>query len=584
MSRPWHQPLAAALAAVALAGCDCGQKVQKVSAALGDVPEELPFGLVAVGDSFSQTLLLRAVTNVDLHLKATIDGTDAPFHFDTPPPDTIPGNGTVELSLSFSPPAVDTWAATLVIETDDLDKGRGNKRVVLSGSGKSPQLSVTPDHLELSAIACPATAHSDRCVDQKSVTLENVGEVRLTLDKVEIVAKAPGGTVPAGLALARLVSTSALEPGEKLEVPIRWKPSTALVPGPGGADFEALLVVPSNDPKNARVELPLFAHGDPNRPPLACLQVLEVTRRAYAVDAGGLVHVTTVGVPASDFTCASAADQCVPGEVQVRPGMTVKLTSAGVDAAGLPCTVDPEGDAISYSWSISARPDESRARPSPDGQPAAAVEIDAVGKYTVNLVVRDSLQLAGAAQLVLNAIPRDDISLQLAWQDASGADLDLHLLVDAGPHVTVPARLFCTQDCFFFNPAPNWLDPTSPLDDPHLLRDDQGTAGQLESLSLVAAPPGSRFRVAVHEYDKGAGPGAITPKVSVRLKGAVFGPFSPTTPLSGTDDVWVAAEIVFPATGAPTATASQVHLAPTDVPDPDAGHFTRFGGTVGSCN
>lgn len=565
------------------AACSCGEKVQTVEPSVGELPDELPFGLVAVGDSLSQTVQVQALTTAELTLSAVIEEAGGPFTLEAQPPPFVEGKGTVELSIRFTPPAVDTYAGTLVITTNDPDRARAVKRIVLSGTGKSPQISVTPSHLDLTAIACPPTARSPRCVDEQAVTIENVGEVRLSLDKVEVVAET-GGRLPTGLALARLVSTSALEPGEKLDVAVRWKPSVADVPGPEAKDFKATLVIPSNDPANAKLEVPLAAHADPNHAPGACAQVLEVTKRAYTVQSDGTVKVSNVSVPAIQYTCASAADQCVPGEIQVRPGMTVKLTSAGVDSAGQPCTVDPEGDALSYSWSLASRPDESRANPSPDAQAATAIEIDAVGKYTVTLVARDSLLLAGTAQLVLNAIPRDDISVQLAWQDASGVDLDLHLLADAGPGVTDPARLFCVNDAFFFNPAPNWFETTNPLDDPRLLRDDQGTAGQLESLGLQAAPAGSRYRVVVHEYDRGSGPASVTPKVSIRLKGAVFGPYTPAAPLTGTDDAWVAAEIVFPANGsAPTASPLQQHLVPTNDPDPVAGQYTRFQGSVGAC-
>ncbi len=545
--------LALLVTALGGAACDCGSSVAVVKPALGELPDELPFGLVAVGDTLSQTIQLRAMTGAELKLVSVrIEESDVPFSLDAAPPEVIEPLGTVELSLTFAPTAVETYSATLLVQTDDPEPTRGTRRILLSGSGKSPQIAVTPERLTLSAIACPPTATSPRCSHTEEVTIENIGEVRLSLDKVQLAAK-EGGTLVPGLALAREVSATTLEPGQTLKVPVRWKPAATLDLGVDG-NFEAELRVASNDPAKPGIVVPIAAHADPNGPPVACAQVLEITRRAYVVN-NGQVTVSTVGVPASEYTCASAADQCTPGEIQVRPGMTVKLTSA-------PCSEDPEGDTLSYVWSIPTKPTDSRAKASPDALKETAIEIDAVGRYEARLTVRDSLNLAASADLVLNAIPRDDISVQLSWADApaQSADLDLHLVLTEGPGVAVPGSPFCELDCFWQNPMPAWMDP-GPNDDPRLLLDDQGSKAQLESITLSAAPAGSRYRVFVHDYEHTSGAAGVTPQISIRLKGATFGPFSPGAPLSGpgtrgTGDLWAAAEIVFPADGsAPTATA-----------------------------
>lgn len=592
------------LAGIFFAGCDCGTRVQKIDPAVGLVDEVLDFGMVAVGDTVSLSLDVSALTAAELSLTASIEEADAPFAIDGDVPAIVSGNDSVTIRVTFTPPAVETYAATLVIVTNDPDRAKARQRVVLAGTGKSPQLAVTPAQLSLSAIACPASANSPRCSDEASIIVENVGEVRLRLDKVEVIASG-AGPVPAGLGLAKLVNTSSLDPGQTLEVPVRWKPTPAVVPGPAAVDFNAVLSIVNNDPAQLKVEIPIVAHGEPNQAPSACARISKVTRRAYTV-ANGQVRQTTACVPPSEYGCvaladkacqsdaecgggscrsnkcsvsdACLADDCAPAEAPVRPGMTVTLS------ASTACTVDPEGDLLAYAWSLVSKPDESRARPTPDQKAETSLEIDAVGTYEAGLVVRDSLLLSGSAKIKLNAIPRDDISLQLAWQDAAGVDLDLHLLADAGPSVVSDARLFCVQDCFFFNPSPSWFDVTSPLDDPRLLRDDQGTAAQLESLSLEAAPAGSRYRVVVHEYAKGSGSSAVTPNLTVRLKGTESGPFTPTVPLSGAEDVWVAARIEFPADGsAPTVTALQQHLVPTDDPNPGPGEYTRFQNAVGSC-
>jgi hypothetical protein len=99
----------------------------------------------------------------------------------------------------------------------------------------------------------------------------------------------------------------------------------------------------------------------------------------------------------------------------------------------------------------------------------------------------------------------------------------------------------------------------------------------------VAAPPSSKFRVAVHVFDQGSVSQGITPKLQIRLKGQDFGPWSPTVPLTGTGDVWVGAELDFDSSGAPSAKQLDLHLTPTTDPNPTATEYPTFEGVVGAC-
>lgn len=529
------------------AACSCeegGTGSVKPRLELND--ESVDFGLVAVGDRAVQVLRLSAATSAALDLTVRLEDEAGVFALENDPvPTRIDGRGDVDLRLVFTPTADEVYAATLVIGTNDPDTANGNRRILLSGEGKSPQITVLPDHLDLSAIGCPPNAQSSRCTDEDKVVLENTGLVTLTLGTVEIVPKAGGQAVP-NLALARLVSTTSLAPGETLEVPVRWKPAPGQAPA-GGADYEAVLRVPSNDPEKPVIEVALRARADPNTAPQACIEVTAITRLTYKDDGSGEAIVTPV--PESDWFRDDA-----PGVLQVEPGMTVEFS---LDAAPA-CSFDPEGEEFSsIVWSVPAKPELSRASFPQDGLRTVRLTIDAVGEYGVSVVVRDSLGLTGAAQLAINAIPRDDLFVQLSWSgtDADKSDVDLHLLVDAGGSIPGEAHLFCRQDIFVFNPKWDVFDTPSVTDDPVFLRDDQGSAGRLESVALEAAPAGSRFRVAAHYYrvDQ-ATTRNVTPSLTIRLKGDSFGPFTATSPISAENDVWIGAEIVFPESGTPTAT------------------------------
>lgn len=526
---------------VTFGACDCETGIQGVSPHLGPSDDSIDFGQVAVGDSAVQTLRLAALTSADVEITVTLDVNDAgAFSFPTAAPEVVSGNGFVDVKLSFEPAEATVYAATLDIVSNDPEVGRARRRVLLSGEGKRAELTVSPEALELSAIACPASATSELCSDEGRVVLKNTGLVNLNLGQIEISKKDSGEVVP-NLTLAKAVTTTRLRPGETLEVPVRWKPAPAQAQTDSQDRYEMVLRIPSNNASRPVWDVPIFAHADENEPPKACVNVVGVTRREYEYQAGQLKMVTKAVEPV-------LAD----GVLQVRPGCAVTV-SASSDT-GIPCTFDPEGEAVASQWSVN-RPEKSRTDMTPKTTVESAFEVDAAGEYEVKLVVSDGLGQTGQATLAVNAEPRDDLFVQLSWETDELVDFDLHLLVDAGP-LTLDglttsysqASLFCDQDTFFANPNPNLFDEDKVEDNPRLLRDDQGSAGRLESISLEEVPDGSRFRVAVHYFD---GVGAATPTLSIRLRGA-SAPISLTGAAMATKNgTWFGAEIDFPAGAQP---------------------------------
>ena len=155
----------------------------------------------------------------------------------------------------------------------------------------------------------------------------------------------------------------------------------------------------------------------------------------------------------------------------------------------------------------------------------------------------------------IDAVPDDDLFAQLTWEGApSGIDLDIHLLADSGPGIAGKASLFCIDDCFFYNPAPTWFTPSTGDEIPHLLRDDQGTSGDIESVDLVTAPPNSSYRIAAHYW---SGVGSATPTITVLHKSTVLGTYTLGMPqlLSNAYDTWFAVSVAFDASGTPTVSA-----------------------------
>ncbi len=566
---------------IAFGACTCSTTVKRAKPSVVISPDRLDFDIAPVGavTPNATPITLLALTQADVTLSDVhVEGDGAAaFTVEKPVAQSVPGNGTAMIQVDFAPTSTDVFAAVLVIATDDAD--HPTTRIALSGTGGLPKVSVLPDHLSLSARACPANSNMPICEAHATVAVANAGAVRLDLSKIEF---APGA---AGLSLPNALSLSPLEKGGSISVTVSYRPTAA-------GDATAKLRIVSSDPATPEVFVPITLHADPDQPPIACLAVTQVTRRKYVC---------------ADTACSSykVIQETVdpkewgdPHAPRVRPGSTVSLTAD----ANLPgCSADPEGDALAYTWTLGGSatplPQESRAQlqsdSPPSGRPADAykkIEIDAAGHFAVGLHVADSIGLGADDTLIIDAIPRDDIAVELAWgkdpttgteQDTLGIDLDLHLLAPGG-------KLWCTLDCFWDNPNPAWPDVADPNQHPRLLRDDTGTAVRLENTVLTTAQAGATYQVLVYYFTANGGASSAVPSVIVRTcpptaDGSACVPSAPLTfnapfPLTTPRQYWQAATITWPSKlgDQPTVTAG----SQTSQTDP----FPGFPGDVAKCN
>jgi hypothetical protein len=68
---------------------------------------------------------------------------------------------------------------------------------------------------------------------------------------------------------------------------------------------------------------------------------------------------------------------------------------------------DPDGDPITYLWTLAERPEGSSAMLSTSTDPRTALRTDVAGRYRVRLTVHDGLQRSPEAELVVLAIAAD---------------------------------------------------------------------------------------------------------------------------------------------------------------------------------
>jgi hypothetical protein len=548
---------ASAVILLLVSGCNCTQTFNKVQPALQMDDAPLDFGEVAVNSkSLPRTVTLKAITGAAITIAATIeDDAEGVFNIEAPNPKTVPANGKTSISVTFSPKAVKPYAATLVVTSNDPNPSRSVHHISLSGSGESPQIAVDKTSLGLSAVACPAGASSVRCRDEQTVTIKNTGLVNLTLGIVKIVGADASTMPPANLSLKALVSTATILAGDTQPVTIVWRPhGDANVANSQTGDLTARLEIPSDDPANPVIYVTLNAHSDPAEAPHLCLNALQVMQRHYVASTGGAPMATNQ--PVSTTQWVTPGDATVIHDVL--PGMTVTFTtlpfteSAGVRSVDTvtqqhaPCTYDPQGLDLTTTWSLTSQPAKSRsgvAGTSDSGVSSAdgVLPIDAAGEYVVTVRVADSLGLFNTASMTLHAPEHDDLLTQASWPDA-GEDLDLHLIVDQGPNVTVPGTFLSSQDCYWQKPSPNWFNEGAD-EQPVLLRDDQGVSGQLETINLITAPINSVYRAVVHHFD-----GSTSTKPSLDFQSDARTGAIPTITASrgiARNEIWIGAKIEF---------------------------------------
>lgn len=437
----------------------------------------LDFGKVLVGAPAAKGLSVVSASNVALDLAAaTIEGDAAGAFRVVAFPTSLGPQGSGRIDLEFTPPALGDFAATLVLATTDPDSPA---RVALAGRGSVPKLRVVPEcRAPCSGFAVaddpPAIDFGARRPSRSgsadpawpTVTLLNEGELPVTIESITLQGDAAFGTSQS------LAATGfPIAPGAGQSVHVTFEPVTAR------AQYAATLVVESQDPAHPRIEVALTGALAPPPAPTVCAALVE----AQGPDGSISKPRDGEGNPAFDGA-----------QPPVQPGKTASVTfSANSDRFlaqpdATRCTTSPETGRVGmrYAWSVVERPIESRAALGGEATAEPTMKIDAIGRYRVRLVATDANGQTGSAEVAFDAWPRRDLVAQLSWKEV-GVDLDLHL---------VRPGASCGGSCVFdpsgdlngYSALTGTFDwgQTGLEDDPRLDRDDQGTQGGIETVSL----------------------------------------------------------------------------------------------------
>lgn len=198
------------------------------------------------------------------------------------------------------------------------------------------------------------------------------------------------------------------------------------------------------------------------------------------------VVVTLIGNGGGDFAYPEAVIDC-PVQVLITGPEYVNLDGSG--------SFDPDGLDLLYSWELVRAPVGSSSTLSVLDSERDNVDVllDLAGIYEVQLTVENSNQTPSVpTKCVMQAIPEDDIRVELIW-DGTSSDLDLHL----ANAVDIP--LFGgDDDANWCNPSPDWGSNGSD-DDPRLDIDDRGGLGP-ENINILDPADGA-YPVRVHYFE-----------------------------------------------------------------------------------
>ncbi|MFO0749359.1 MAG: hypothetical protein U1F43_27385 [Myxococcota bacterium] len=438
------------------------------------------------------------------------------------PLDIAPGD-SVEVVAWFTASGPEAARGTLTFDSNDPSAPDGTV-VPLSANVDGPCLTVRPSAVDFGGKFVGKPAVID-------VELTSCGGKAVSISAIGLV---PGGSDGFGLDLASL-------PGEPAG-------ATALDPS------DPPIVLEPNARARLRVTYlatAVAARGDDGLP----LRETATLRLATNTFDGQVdVPISAFG---ADPGCPLPVITVAEGE-EVTPQTTLHLSGSD-SVAGV-------GSIASYAWRVRQPVGAQSVFVPSDSDPSPRFEVNVAGSYDFELSVTDTSGNSSCAPAHATVVvtPDEALHIELVWRTpndddetntgpVAGSDLDLHL---THPQAHTPYDIdgdgqddpwFDTlHDCFWYNPKPDWEAFGSPLDDPHLDRDDTDGAGP-ENVNLDEPVDGRCYGVAVHYWsDHGFGSAFAT--VRVYLYGQLAFE-SPETQLAR-HDLWRATEVCWPPSAA----------------------------------
>jgi len=230
----------------------------------------------------------------------------------------------------------------------------------------------------------------------------------------------------------------------------------------------------------------------------------------------------------TSFIAVSEPPRLVCTDIDTTPLTDTEVSVLVADNAGI----------ARWQWALASQPPGSAVRPMFPAEGLFIFRPDLAGDYGFTLTVTDDEELSASCKFVVHASAEEGLRVEMFW-DVADTDMDLHLL---SPNAKRWFDETTHQDCFYSNCTampPNWSNPSSELDDPHLDIDDTDGFGP-ENINVDRPGPGV-YRVGAHAFS-----GLSASKVTVRLYcgGSRLEPRATLGPVALSEEqVWKVADV-----------------------------------------
>ncbi len=205
-------------------------------------PPNLDFGMVDVDDDSDLDLKIENEGKETLVVSA-LETSGGDFSIPAKPalPLELAEGGSVDITVRFEPESEGPQSGTLTITSNDPNKGE--LAVSLTGEGEpgpEPEITIMPDSLDFGSVMVGDT-------EDEKITISNVGMKNLRIKKLRV----SGGEFSIS---AQPPSPTVIEPGDSVDVMIRFSPSAA------GMQTGTLRIT-SNDPDENVLQVFLTGTG-----------------------------------------------------------------------------------------------------------------------------------------------------------------------------------------------------------------------------------------------------------------------------------------------------------------------------------
>jgi hypothetical protein len=229
------------------------------------------------------------------------------------------------------------------------------------------------------------------------------------------------------------------------------------------------------------------------------------------------------------------------------PDQTIYLDGSG--------SSDPDGQGLSYSWTVSSRPDGSTSQLSNPATMSPTLLADLAGDFTLCLTVTDADSCISEPDcMTITVAPQVSLHIELTW-DTTDSDVDLHYRAAGGTFFDGYSSLFgCSwdsSDVYWCSTWPDWgsggqgLPDGDYSNDPSLDVDNITGYGPENINQDNLFDTASYTTVGVHYYwDKGGGP--TNARIRIYVDGLLE--FEAYQVLYG-PELWEVADIVVDSSG-----------------------------------